>query len=185
VIDFDEYRKALQPSALKAGKPASWDGIKAKCIAYRNEWLEYCKENSDGKNYPKQLNEYAVAKGINKILYTVTLENGKVAIYDPERGYYQKDYKYAYKIIHVLQPTFNETKARNVLFLLSSMDRKFQYNGIYCDFEPEYRNNRRFILVKNGIYDKEKCELLPFDYKFINFSIYCINSSSVFHINFS
>lgn len=169
-IDFDEYRKVLQPSTLKAGKPASWDGIKAKCIAYRNEWLENAKKNSDGKNYPKQLNEYAVAQGINKILYTVTLENGKVAIYDPERGYYQKDYKYAYKIIHVLQPTFNETKSRNVLFLLSSMDRKFQYNGIHCDFEPEYRNNRRFILVKNGIYDKEKRELLPFDYKFINFS---------------
>jgi hypothetical protein len=119
-----------------------------KFKAYNNEWLENVKHNSDGKNYPKQLNEYAVAQGINKILYTVTLENGKVAIYDPERGYYQKDYKYAYKIIHVLQPTFNETKARNVLFLLSSMDRKFQYNGIHCDFEPEYRNNR----VLSGIF---------------------------------
>lgn len=164
-IDFDYYREQLKPS-----KPNSWRAIKAKCIKYRNDWLERAKEESDGKNYPKTLNEIAVAQGINQLLHVITLDNGKVAIFDPEQGYYQKDYKYAYRIIHLLQPTFNETKSRNVLFLLASMDREYTYHGIGCDFEPEYRDVRRFILVKNGIYDKQKRILLPFDYKFINFS---------------
>lgn len=170
MIDFDYYREKFSEEGLKPSKPNSWKAIKAKAIKYRNDWLENVKENSDGKNYPKNLNEIAVATGMNELLHVITLDNGKVAIYDPESGYYQKDYKYAYKIIHLLQPTFNETKARNVLFLLSSMDREYTYNGMRVDFEPEYRDIRRFILVKNGIYDKRKRELLPFDYKFINFS---------------
>ncbi|HEO4140721.1 TPA: DNA primase [Streptococcus agalactiae] len=169
-MDFDYYREKFSEEGLKPSKPNSWKAIKAKAIKYRNDWLENVKENSDGKNYPKNLNEIAVATGMNELLHVITLDNGKVAIYDPESGYYQKDYKYAYKIIHLLQPTFNETKARNVLFLLSSMDREYTYNGMRVDFEPEYRDIRRFILVKNGIYDKRKRELLPFDYKFINFS---------------
>lgn len=41
---------------------------------------------------------------------------------------------------------------------------------MYMDFEPEYRDVRRFILVKSGIYDKRKKKLLSFDHKFINFS---------------
>ncbi|VGT79014.1 DNA primase [Streptococcus pyogenes] len=94
------------------------------------------------------------------------MENGKVAIYDPDQGYYIKDYKFAYKLIHILQPTFNETKCRNVLFMLASMDRKYGA----MDFEPEYHDVRRYILVKNGIYDKKNKALLPFDHQFINFS---------------
>ena len=58
-----------------------------------------------------------------------------------------KDPKFAYKIIHLLQPTFNETKCRNVLFMLASIDREYEYQSMYCDFEPEYRDVRRFILV--------------------------------------
>lgn len=166
-IDFNYYREQLN---IEPGKPSTWNAIKAKCIKYRNKWLENAKEEATGNNYPKTLNEIAVAKGMNELLHVVTLDNGKVAIYDPENGYYQKDYKYAYKIIHLLQPTFNETKAKNVLFLLASMDREYSYQSMRVDFEPEYRDIRRFILVKNGIYDKRKCELLPFDYKFINFS---------------
>ena len=54
--------------------------------------------------------------------------------------------------------------------MLASIDREYEFQGMYCDFEPEYRDVRRFILVKNGIYDRQKHKLLPFDYKFINFS---------------
>ena len=50
------------------------------------------------------------------------------------------------------------------------MSRKHEYQRMRMDFEPEYRDVRRFILVKNGIYDKRKKKLLSFDYKFINFS---------------
>ena len=165
-IDFDYYREQLASSSLSPGKPSSKEGIKNKLKAYRNEWFE----NFEGKSKPKALPELAVARGLDKYTHVVTLENGKVALYDPERGYYQKDYRYAYQLIYILEPTFNETKCRNVLFLLSNMSRKYEYNRMRMDFEPEYRDVRRFILVKNGIYDKKKKKLLSFDYKFINFS---------------
>ena len=164
-IDFDYYREQFSPS-----KPSSKEGIKNKLKAYRNDWFEKFKEENPDKKEPKALTELAVAKGLNKYTHVITLENGKVAIYDPERGYYQKDYRYAYQLIYILEPTFNETKCRNVLFLLSNMSREYEYNNMYMDFEPEYRDVRRFILVKNGIYDKRKKKLLSFDYKFINFS---------------
>ncbi|MFS5540493.1 phage/plasmid primase, P4 family [Streptococcus agalactiae] len=166
-MDFEFYREKLnEEPGIEPGKPKTWSAIKSKLIAYRREWLEDVKEKSDSKNYPKNLSELAVAIGINKYLHVIALENGKVAIYDPDQGYYIKDYKFAYKLIHILQPTFNETKCRNVLFMLASMDRKYGST----DFEPEYHDVRRYILVKNGIYDKKKRELLPFDHRFINFS---------------
>lgn len=166
-MDFEFYREKLnEEPGIEPGKPKTWSAIKSKLVAYRREWLEDVKEKSDSKNYPKNLSELAVANGINKYLHVITLENGKVAIYDPDQGYYIKDYKFAYKLVHILQPTFNETKCRNVLFMLASMDRKYGA----MDFEPEYQDVRRYVLVKNGIYDKKKRELLPFDHRFINFS---------------
>ncbi|MHA2817398.1 phage/plasmid primase, P4 family [Streptococcus agalactiae] len=166
-MDFEFYREKLnEEPGIEPGKPKTWSAIKSKLIAYRREWLEDVKEKSDSKNYPKNLSELAVAIGINKYLHVIALENGKVAIYDPNQGYYIKDYKFAYKLIHILQPTFNETKCRNVLFMLASMDRKYGST----DFELEYKDVRRYVLVKNGIYDKKKRELLPFDHRFINFS---------------
>ncbi|VTT19291.1 DNA primase [Streptococcus dysgalactiae subsp. equisimilis] len=160
-MDFEFYREKLNDEpGIEPGKPKTWSAIKSKLIAYRRDWLE--EAGKDVKN----LSELAVAIGINKFLHVITLENGKVAIYDPDQGYYIKDYKFAYKLIHILQPTFNETKCRNVLFMLASMDRKYGST----DFEPEYHDVRRYILVKNGIYDKYKRKLLPFDHRFINFS---------------
>ena len=175
VIDFDYYRerfKELDDVGFKPSKPTSWKALKNKCVAYRTEWLENANapETDSDKWKIKNLSELAVAQGIDKLCHVVTLPNGKVAIYDPDKGYYHKDPKFAYKIIHLLQPTFNETKCRNVLFMLASIDREYEYQSMYCDFEPEYRDVRRFILVKNGIYDRQKRKLLPFDYKFINFS---------------
>ena len=170
VIDFDFYRerfKELDDVGFKPSKPTSWKALKNKCVAYRSEWLDNAKEET--KNI-KKLSELAVAQGVDKLCHVITLPNGRVAIYDPDEGYYHKDPKFAYKIIHLLEPTFNETKCRNVLFMLASMDREYEFQGMYCDFEPEYRDVRRFILVKNGIYDRQKHKLLPFDYKFINFS---------------
>ena len=169
-IDFDYYREQLASSSLSPGKPSSKEGIRNKLKAYRNEWFEKFKEENPKKTEPKSLPELVVAKGLDKYTHVITLENGKVALYDPERGYYQKDYMYAYQLIYILEPTFNETKCRNVLFLLSNMSRKYEYNRMRMNFEPEYRDVRRFILVKNGIYDKQKKKLLSFDYKFINFS---------------
>lgn len=169
-IDFDYYREQFASSTLSPGKPSSREGIKNKLKAYRNDWFEKFKEENPDSKEPKALPELAVAKGLNKYTHVINLENGKVAIYDPERGYYQKDYRYAYQLIYILEPTFNETKCRNVLFLLSNMSREYEYNNMYMDFEPEYRDVRRFILVKNGIYDKRKKKLLSFDHKFINFS---------------
>ena len=148
-IDFDYYREQLF-RGLEPGKPNSKEGIRNKLKAYRNEWFEKFKEENPDKNKPKALPELAVAKGLNKYTHVITLENGKVALYDPERGYYQKDYRYAYQLIYILEPTFNETKCRNVLFLLSNMSREYEYNRMRMDFEPEYRDVRRFILVKNG-----------------------------------
>lgn len=122
-IDFDYYREQLANSSLSPGKPDSYDGIKNKLKAYRNEWFE----NFEGKSKPKALPELDVARALNKYVHVITLENGKVALYDPERGYYQKDYRYAYQLIYIIEPTFNETKCRNVLFLLSNMSRKYEY----------------------------------------------------------
>lgn len=170
VIDFDFYRerfKELDDVGFKPSKPTSWKALKNKCVAYRSEWLDNAKK--ENKNI-KKLSELAVAQGVDKLCHVITLPNGRVAIYDPDEGYYHKDPKFAYKIIHLLEPTFNETKCRNVLFMLASIDREYEFQGMYCDFEPEYRDVRRFILVKNGIYDRQKHKLLPFDYKFINFS---------------
>lgn len=170
VIDFDFYRerfKELDDVGFKPSKPTSWKALKNKCVAYRSEWLDNAKKET--KNI-KKLSELAVAQGVDKLCHVITLPNGRVAIYDPDEGYYHKDPKFAYKIIHLLEPTFNETKCRNVLFMLASIDREYEFQGMYCDFEPEYRDVRRFILVKNGIYDRQKHKLLPFDYKFINFS---------------
>jgi len=170
VIDFDFYRerfKELDDVGFKPSKPTSWKALKNKCVAYRSEWLDNVKK--ENKNI-KKLSELAVAQGVDKLCHVITLPNGRVAIYDPDEGYYHKDPKFAYKIIHLLEPTFNETKCRNVLFMLASIDREYEFQGMYCDFEPEYRDVRRFILVKNGIYDRQKHKLLPFDYKFINFS---------------
>ena len=170
MIDFDFYRerfKELDDVGFKPSKPTSWKALKNKCVAYRSEWLDNAKK--ENKNI-KKLSELAVAQGVDKLCHVITLPNGRVAIYDPDEGYYHKDPKFAYKIIHLLEPTFNETKCRNVLFMLASIDREYEFQGMYCDFEPEYRDVRRFILVKNGIYDRQKHKLLPFDYKFINFS---------------
>ena len=170
VIDFDFYRerfKELDDVGFKPSKPTSWKALKNKCVAYRSEWLDNAKK--ENKNI-KKLSELAVAQGVDKLCHVITLPNGRVAIYDPDEGYYHKDPKFACKIIHLLEPTFNETKCRNVLFMLASIDREYEFQGMYCDFEPEYRDVRRFILVKNGIYDRQKHKLLPFDYKFINFS---------------
>lgn len=89
-IDFDFYREQFASSSLSPGKPSSKEGIKNKLKAYRNEWFEKFKEENPDKNEPKALPELAVAKGLNKYTHVITLENGKVAIYDPERGYYQK-----------------------------------------------------------------------------------------------
>lgn len=145
-MDFEFYREKLnEEPGIEPGKPKTWSAIKSKLVAYRREWLE--EAGKDVKN----LSELAVAIGINKFLHVITLENGKVAIYDPDQGYYIKNYKFAYKLIHILQPTFNETKCRNVLFMLASMDRKYGA----MDFEPEYQDVRRYVLVKNGIYDKK------------------------------
>lgn len=104
-MDFEFYREKLnEEPGIEPGKPTTWSAIKSKLIAYRRDWLE--EAGKDVKN----LSELAVAIGINKYLHVITLENGKVAIYDPDQGYYIKDYKFAYKLIHILQPTFNETK---------------------------------------------------------------------------
>lgn len=175
VIDFDYYRekfKEVESDGFKPSKPTNWKALKNKCVTYRNEWLENANapETDKDKWKIKNLSELAVAQGIDKLCHVITLPNGRVAIYDPDEGFYHKDPKFAYKIIHLLQPTFNETKCRNVLFMLASMDREYEFQGMYCDFEPEYRDVRRFILVENGIYDRQKRKLLPFDYKFINFS---------------
>lgn len=168
--ELAEIQAGLNESVITPSKPSTWNAIKNKMLAYREDWLERVNEDKKEGSKIKNLSELAVAKGIDKFMHVITLENGKVAIYDPERGFYQKDYRYAYRLIHILQPTFNETKSRNVLFILSNFNRKFEFNGIRCDFEPDYLDVRRYILVKNGIYDRTRKKLLSFDYKFINFS---------------
>ena len=55
---------------------------------------------------------------MEEILYIVNLSNDRVAVYDPDHGYYHKDPSYAYKIIRLLEPNFSEARAKNVLFML-------------------------------------------------------------------
>lgn len=171
MIDYDKLtdeewaviRQEQNVIDLPVGRPSSWSGIKARLVAYRNMWLEEHEDN-------KALTEIAVTQAIDKYIHVITLPNGHIAVYDPEKGYYHKSVGFLKKATHILEPTFTEAKLKNVIFQLSSKDRKYETNGILSDFEPEYLDTKRFILVKNGIFDKTRQTLFPFDYKFINFS---------------
>lgn len=159
-------------------KPNDWREIKIAARDYRNKWLEKVNTivNEDGtskkKDNPrKTLNELAVAQGMEYIMHIVTLDNGRIAVYDPDNGFYHKDPFYAYKIIRLIEPTFNKAKSDNVLFMLSTIERTHHYNGFTSNFPVgEYRDPRRFILVKNGIYDKKTNTLSGFTHEFVAFS---------------
>ena len=96
VIDFDFYREELKKvnnDVFKPSKPTSWKTLKNKCVAYRSEWLENANapETDSDKWKIKKLSELAVAQGVDKLCHVITLPNGRVAIYDPDEGYYHKD----------------------------------------------------------------------------------------------
>nr|WP_259463213.1 DNA primase family protein [Streptococcus iniae] len=159
-------------------RPNDWKEIKLGAKNYRDRWLEKAnsKVNEDGTAQEKDtkrttLNELAVSQGMEYLLYIITLSNGRVAVYDPDNGYYHKDPSFAYKVIRLLEPTFNEQKAKNVLFMLSSNNRIHKYDGFSCNFSiGDFKNPKRFILVKNGIYDKKEQKLLGFTHQFVAFS---------------
>lgn len=167
---------SVLPTAVE--KPSDWREIRLACRDYREEWLENAQwqETQYGtkekkEKPPSHLTELAVAKGMEQILYIVNLPNERVAIYDPDRGYYHKNPSFAYRVIRLLEPNFNETKAKNVLFMLSSTARTYHYEGFSCDFSVgEFKDPKRFILVKNGIYDKQEKSLLGFTHRFVAFS---------------
>lgn len=172
-----EYRKVVQhPSYIE--RADSWREIVLACREYRRNWLENArwKETQYGTKEenpkpPTRLTELAVAEGMEQILYIVSLPNERVAVYDPDHGYYHKDPSFAYKIIRLLEPNFNETKAKNVLFMLASTPRLNHHDGFSCSFATgEYRDPKRFILVKNGIYDKKEKILKGFTHEFVAFS---------------
>ena len=164
---MEAARKGLMELNILNSKPMTWREIKQACIQAREDFFD----NEIDKDKPRTtLSEIVVATNMNMILHIITLENNRIAIYDPESGIYRKDLAFAYKIIHILEPTFSEAKARNVIFMLSAIDRPHLNNGIYSDFKPEYTDKKRYILVKNGIFDKKKKVLKDFSFKFISFS---------------
>ena len=113
VIDFDFYRekfKEVESDGFKPSKPTNWKALKNKCVAYRNDYLDKINEDKPKNQKVKKLSELKVTEGINKLCHVVTLPNGRIAIYDPDKGFYHKDPRFAYKIIHLMEPTFNETK---------------------------------------------------------------------------
>lgn len=172
-----EYNNVI-PHPSVTEKPSDWREIRLACRSYRENWLEQAqwKETQYGTreqrdNPPTRLNELAVANGMEQILHIVSLPNERVAIYDPDKGYYHKDPSFAYRVIRLLEPHFNEAKAKNVLFMLSATTRKHQYDGFSCDFPiGEFTDPKRFILVKNGIYDKKERSLRGFTHQFVAFS---------------
>lgn len=174
----EEYNQKVIRHPASIEKPNDWREIQLACRQYRQNWLENAKwKETQYKtiepvdNPPKRLNELAVANGMEEILYMVNLSNDRIAVYDPDRGYYHKDPSFAYRIIRLLEPNFNETKAKNVLFMLTATTRKHQYDSFSADFPiGEFKDPRRFILVKNGIYDKKEKVLKGFTHQFVAFS---------------
>lgn len=176
-----QYREMQQQRHLIEiiEKPNDWREIRLACRDYRERWLEEHKNDYDPvtntvtpkKNPPTRLTELAVAQGMEEILYIVNLSNDRVAVYDPDHGYYHKDPSYAYKIIRLLEPNFSEARAKNILFMLAATPRVNQHEHFSCNFSTgEYKDPKRFILVKNGIYDKKRKFLTGFTHEFIAFS---------------
>lgn len=126
-----EYKERVVDRPVFLKKPNDWREIRLACKNYREMWLEkasWKKPNQYGveekkDNPPTRLTELAVAEGMEEILYIINLPNDRVAIYDPDKGYYHKDPSFAYRVIRLLEPNFNETKAKNVLFMLASTTR--------------------------------------------------------------
>lgn len=172
-----EYNNIV-PHPVVVEKPTDWREIRIACRNYRQNWLEEAqwKETQYGTlekkdNPPTRLSELAVAQGLEELLYIINLSNDRVAVYDPDLGYYHKDPSFVYKIIRLLEPTFAEAKAKNVLFMLAATKRRYQHDGYSCDFSVgDYRDSKRFILVKNGIYDKKLKKLSGFTHRFVAFS---------------
>lgn len=173
-----EYKSKVIQHPAFIEKANDWREIRLACRNYRENWLESVKWNEtqygtreENKNAPTRLTELAVAQGMEQILHIVNLPNERVAIYDPDHGYYHKDPSFAYKIIRLLEPNFSEAKSKNVLFMLASTPRLNQHEGFSCDFSiGEYKDPKRFILVKNGIYDKKEKKLQGFTHEFVAFS---------------
>ena len=175
----EEYKERVVDRPVFLKKPNDWREIRLACKNYRETWLEkasWKKPNQYGveekkDNPPTRLTELAVAEGMEEILYIINLPNDRVAIYDPDKGYYHKDPSFAYRVIRLLEPNFNETKAKNVLFMLASTTRVNQREDFSCNFAVgEFEEPNRFILVKNGIYDKKERILKPFTHEFVAFS---------------
>ncbi|HFI0143483.1 TPA: phage/plasmid primase, P4 family [Streptococcus suis] len=172
-----EYENVVPHPAVYE-KPTDWREIRLACRDYRNDWLEKAKwkETQYGtmeqvNDAPKRLTELAVAEGLEQILYVINLPNDRVAVYDPDAGYYHKDPSFAYKVIRLLEPTFTETRSKNVLFMLAATKRKYLYDGFSCDFSiGDYQDPKRFILVKNGIFDKQLKKMSGFTHRFVAFS---------------
>ena len=127
-----EYKSKVIQHPAFIEKANDWREIRLACRNYRENWLENAKweetqysTRQEKSNPPTRLTELAVAQGMEQILHIVNLPNERVAIYDPDHGYYHKDPSFAYKIIRLLEPNFSEAKSKNVLFMIESTRRFF------------------------------------------------------------
>ena len=163
-----QYREMQQQRHLIEiiEKPNDWREIRLACRDYRERWLEEHKNDYDPvtntvtpkKNPPTRLTEVSSsATGWKKFYTIVNLSNDRVAVYDPDHGYYHKDPSYAYKIIRLLEPNFSEHAQRMYSLCSQATPRVNQHEHFSCNFSTgEYKDPKRFILVKNGIYDKKE-----------------------------
>jgi putative DNA primase/helicase len=83
--------------------------------------------------------------------------NGRVAIYNLDRGIYELNFDFFHKFIFWIEPSFSETKSNQVIFHLKNMSESVNETM-----------NPYLIPVKNGIYNKQSKKLEPFsdDYYF-------------------